>query len=221
MSCEPNTLRPRQNGRHFPDDIFKWIFVNENAWISINISLKFVPRGPIHNIPTLVQIMAWRRPGDKPLSEPMLVSSLTHICVTRPQWVKYSLESSDLVLFQSRSDIIDPLVRSFENSDPSWWKLLTGVTYDPTFNLVRIFRSAIHHFSRLSGRDGRPTFNILYALPGVTNWHLWRGFGSDYLNMVVGCFKRNDLVFRLVVLVSITVRTVIFVPIKAFSGIDM
>ena len=83
-----NTLRPRQNGRHFPDDIFKWIFLNENVWISINISLKFVPRGPINNIPKLVQIMAWRRPGDKPLSEPMVVSLLTHICVTRPQWVK-------------------------------------------------------------------------------------------------------------------------------------
>ena len=32
--------------------------------------------------------MAWRRPGDKPLSEPMVVILLTHICVTRPQWVK-------------------------------------------------------------------------------------------------------------------------------------
>ena len=32
--------------------------------------------------------MAWRRSGDKPLSEPMMVSSPTHICVTRPQWVK-------------------------------------------------------------------------------------------------------------------------------------
>ena len=42
---------------------------------------------PINNIPALVQIMAWRRPGDKPLSEPMMVSLLTHICVTRPQWV--------------------------------------------------------------------------------------------------------------------------------------
>ena len=58
-----NTLRPRQNGRHFPDNIFKWIFLNENVWISINISLKFVPMGPINNIPTLVQLMAWRRPG--------------------------------------------------------------------------------------------------------------------------------------------------------------
>ena len=83
-----NTLRPRQNGRHFPDDIFKWIFVNENVWISINISLKFVPRGPVNNIPTLVQVMAWCRPGDKPLSEPMTVSLLTHICVNRPHWVK-------------------------------------------------------------------------------------------------------------------------------------
>ena len=56
--------------------------------ISIKISLKFVPRCPISNIPALVQIMDWRRPGDKPLSEPMMVSSLTHICVTWPQWVK-------------------------------------------------------------------------------------------------------------------------------------
>ena len=81
------TLRPRQNGRHFPDDIFKCISLNENVWISIKISLNFVPRGPINNIPALVQIMAWRRPGDKPLSEPMMVCLLTHICVTRPQWV--------------------------------------------------------------------------------------------------------------------------------------
>ena len=82
-----NTLRPRQNGRHFADDTFKRIFLNENVRISITISLKFVSGGPINNIPALVQIMAWCRPGDKPLSEPMMVSSLTHICVTRPQWV--------------------------------------------------------------------------------------------------------------------------------------
>ena len=66
-----NTLRPRQIGRHLPDDIFKWIFVNENAWISIKISLKFVSRGRINNTPALVKIMAWCRPDDKPISEPM------------------------------------------------------------------------------------------------------------------------------------------------------
>ena len=63
------------------------IFLNENIIISIKISLKFVPKGLINNIPALVLIMAWRRPGDKPLSEPMMVSLSTHICVTRPQWV--------------------------------------------------------------------------------------------------------------------------------------
>ena len=90
-----NTLRPRRNEQHFADDIFKRIFFYGNVWISIKISLKFVPKGPIYNIPALVQIMAWRRPGAKPLSEPrlelsepMMDSLPTHICVTRPQWVK-------------------------------------------------------------------------------------------------------------------------------------
>ena len=67
---------------------FKCIFLNENVWILIKISLKFVPKGRINNIPSLVQIMVWCRPGAKPLSEPMMVSLLTHICVTRPHWVK-------------------------------------------------------------------------------------------------------------------------------------
>ena len=117
-----NTLRPRQNGRHLQDDIFKWIFINENVWIGVNtlrprqnghhftddnfkriflnenvrilieISLKFFPKGWINNIPSLVQIMAWRLPGDKPLSESMMVRLQTHICVARPQWVKISLK---------------------------------------------------------------------------------------------------------------------------------
>ena len=72
---------------HWGRDIFKCIFLNENVWIPIKISLKFVPLGPINNIPALVQIMAWHRPGDKPLSGPMMVRLPTHICVTRPQWV--------------------------------------------------------------------------------------------------------------------------------------
>ena len=47
--------------------------------------MNFVPKGTINNISALVQIMAWHRPGGKPLSEPIVVRSLTHICVTRPQ----------------------------------------------------------------------------------------------------------------------------------------
>ena len=71
-----------------PDDIFICIFLNEKVWVSLKILLKFVPKGPMNNIPSLFQIMAWRRTGDKSLSETMMVSSPTHKCVTRPQWVK-------------------------------------------------------------------------------------------------------------------------------------
>ena len=76
------TLRPRQNSCHFADDSFKCIFLNENVWISIKISLKFVLRGPINNIPALVQIMAWRRLGGKPLSEPMMVQWAHNVTIT-------------------------------------------------------------------------------------------------------------------------------------------
>ena len=93
-----NTLRPRLNGRHFVDDVLKCIFLNENVWILLKISLEFVPKGPINNIPSLVQVMAWRRPGDKPLSEPMMVSLLTHICVARSQWVNNGLTKLPLKL---------------------------------------------------------------------------------------------------------------------------
>ena len=86
-----NTLRPRQNGCHFPDDTFKLIFFNENVRISIEVSLMFVTKCSIKNIPALVEKTAWRRPGDKPLSEPMMVRLLTHICVTWPQWVNQCL----------------------------------------------------------------------------------------------------------------------------------
>ena len=55
----------------FADDIFICIFLNENIWISIKMSLKFVPKGPINNISALVQIMDWRQTGGKPISEPM------------------------------------------------------------------------------------------------------------------------------------------------------
>ena len=87
-----NTLGPRQNGCQSPDDTFKCIFLNENVRILIEISLKFVPKGPIDNKPALAQIMAWRWPGDKPLSEPMLAS------VSGPQWVKMFFTSPDLAV---------------------------------------------------------------------------------------------------------------------------
>ena len=76
-------------------DISQTALSNAFSWmkmlILIKISMKFVPRDPIDNIPALVQIMAWHRTGNKPLSEPMMVRLLMHICVTQPQCVKLNV----------------------------------------------------------------------------------------------------------------------------------
>ena len=62
--------------------------MNKNVIISIKISVNFAPKGPINNVRALVQIiMNWRRPGEKPLSEPKMDRLPTHIWVTQPQWV--------------------------------------------------------------------------------------------------------------------------------------
>ena len=87
IAISESNLTHWSRSKNFPDDIFKGIFFNEIVRILIKISLKFVPQGPINNIPALFQIMTCRRPGDKPLSESMMVNLLTHKCVTRPQWV--------------------------------------------------------------------------------------------------------------------------------------
>ena len=101
-----NTLRPGENGRRFTDDIFTCIFVNEKFCILIEISLMFFPWGAIDNNPALVQMMASHWVGDKPLSETILTSSLTHICGTRVRWVK-------VVLFNNRVNSLAP--GGFEN----------------------------------------------------------------------------------------------------------
>ena len=74
-------MRPRQDGRYFPDDCFKCI-----SWIFIRTSLKFVPECPINNEWALLRVLDWRRTGDKPLPEPCWPSSLTHICGARGNW---------------------------------------------------------------------------------------------------------------------------------------
>ena len=83
------TSPTNQNGRRFADDVFKCIFLNKNIWISHKISLKILTKVQINNTPALVQILAWRRSGVKPLSESMMFSLLTHICVT--QWVNLKI----------------------------------------------------------------------------------------------------------------------------------
>ena len=72
-----NTLRPKQNGHHFANNMHVHVhFLNENIWISIQISLKFVPRGPINNIQALVQ---WMVPPRRQLTH---WGRATHICAS-------------------------------------------------------------------------------------------------------------------------------------------
>ena len=65
-------MTSRQNSRHFSDNTFTHIFLNENNWIFNDISLQFIPKDPIDNTPALVQITAWNQTGDEPLSELMV-----------------------------------------------------------------------------------------------------------------------------------------------------
>ena len=78
------TMRPRQNCRHFTDDV-----------LFIQISLKIVSKGPIYNKPTLVQIMAWGWVGNKPLSDQWWPGLLMHECITRPKWVHIKCSVAD------------------------------------------------------------------------------------------------------------------------------
>ena len=86
-TLRPETIWPPFSRRHFQMHFLEW-----KTWILLKISLKFVPINfempvSINNILALVRIMAWRRPDNKPLSEPMMVNLLTHLSVTQPQWV--------------------------------------------------------------------------------------------------------------------------------------
>ena len=107
-----NSLRPRQNKRHFADDVFKCNFLKKDVWIPIEISLKFVPKGPIINIPALVQIMAWRRTGDEPLSETMMTQF-------NDAYMRYSCSprSPKVVALFSATNFSSYIIEFFERHD--------------------------------------------------------------------------------------------------------
>ena len=93
-----------------------WIaFFNEIIGISITISLKFVPMGPINNIPALNQIMAWRRPGDKPLFKQMLVIEFTDTCARHSASVYRVVFHAVRILVMHKTEIA-----TFAEMPPSW-----------------------------------------------------------------------------------------------------
>ena len=97
--------------------------------------MKFVPKFQINNTPALVQIMAWRRPGDKPLSGTMMVSLLTYICVAQPQWVKPHNGTVSLPRYHGVGD---------ENLSVMRKPLGAWPTYLPLFVLCHIYNAKIY-----------------------------------------------------------------------------
>ena len=163
-----NTLRPRQNGRHFADDIFKCIFLNENVWIPIKISLKFVPKGPINNIPALVQIMAWRRPGDKPLSEPMMVSLMMHICVTRPQWVKFYFIQNQRKFVRIKQILLFKFITSSRRGHQKLNIPLGNVCFCDS--ICYICRITFKRFNTAKLQKHLPNMNMIFGSHTVFPW---------------------------------------------------
>ena len=75
--------------------------------IYITISMKFVPKGPVNNIPALVQIMTWRRPGDKSLSEPMMVKQQQQkLCHTEIYNVIHPGSATSIILVNKNTVLI-------------------------------------------------------------------------------------------------------------------
>ena len=110
-----NTFRPRKNDRLFPDGIYKCIFLNENVWISIKISLKFV-KGPINNIPSLVRKWLGIGQATSHCLNQWWCSLLTLLWVTRPQRVYY-----------------------FQRTDPCFWKALCKIHAQGSYIVLHIF----------------------------------------------------------------------------------
>ena len=116
---------------------FSWMKMFE-----FRLKLKLVPKGPLDNIPALVQIMAWHRLGDKPLSEPMMAKLVTHICVIQPQWVK---AQSTLISKQSSKKKQKKLRKSttYSISFGNSWNLYQICFQSPLFQsmLVIMYRT--------------------------------------------------------------------------------
>ena len=138
-----STLRPRQNGRHFTDDTFKRIFLNEKVRILIKTSMKFVPKGPIKITAALVQRMAWRRPGDKPLSEPLMVRLPTHICVTRPQWVNTYIPILTNVISSLQALGFGGLISNLDKISTTWCKFQVALRGTIRYSTSLIYKRVI------------------------------------------------------------------------------
>ena len=128
-----NTSRQRQKGRHFPDDIFKWISLNENVWISIIISLKFVPKGSINNISSLVQIMAWRRRRQTTFSNRFSGMKII-IFRFKFHWRLFRWVQLQNVVIVPDNGLAPMRRHAWSNDDPVYWRIYAS--FGPQFSIT-------------------------------------------------------------------------------------
>ena len=148
------------------------LFFYQNVWIWITISLTFVLKGQINNIPALVQIMTWYRPGNKPLSEPMMFSLLLHIHVTRPQWVrcksglKPSISFHLISAFLRRSLVYNENQTMFYTGQSPLTNVSRVITLTNTFN----FTLVVHNTSVPS--EFRQYFTVSSQIILIQLWNV-------------------------------------------------
>ena len=97
--------------------------------------------------------MAWRRPGDKPLSEPMMIILLMLICITRPQWVNHLVT----IWYLFSSSVRSPVVRVLLDVGSIVWiwmgqddpMISVNITYDQPINSLATYEHVRGSFIRL------------------------------------------------------------------------
>ena len=152
-------------------------------WILLKILLKFVLKFGISNIPALVQIMAWRWPGNKPLSEATMVSLLTHICVIRPQWVN-ALWPSDTILSDGIKPLPEPILLCLQRCFVAFtWeqfhkKVLMNLTWNKCLGitLLKLLPHLPRHNEFIISHHAHMKICLLckpnqYACANIEAWH--------------------------------------------------
>ena len=113
-----------------------------NGFSRMKMSLKFVPGGPMNNIPALVQIMARCGPGDKPLSETMMFRLLTHICVTRVTFLSKRGHAVRLLLTPGSQCVRYSRLNTCSYIQPIFFNIISYIMFR-AFQLMTIMDSSL------------------------------------------------------------------------------
>ena len=152
-----NTLRLRQNGCYFTDDIFKWLFLNKDFHVMIEITLNFIPQGPIDNKWILFQIVVWCQSGNKPLIWTNVGIGYRGICAS-PSLI-------ELRLIQGRSKV------SWERPiDSPWqmWGLIFVLCHKKIWHMVLVANS-LHVKDRHTDKSIMLLEKIIYFTYDIFN----------------------------------------------------